>query len=324
MKPVLLAALLPAVLAVPYLLPQCRLRPTTGIALWLSVLVLRATTAAALAALALFYFPGTDLFRLLTHWCLHTVFPYLTTHLGLDGHRLGDAATLIPGLLSAGFVISFGFGVWRAASAAATWMRHNAIGSGPGQSVIVSGSEVMVAATGLTRPQVIVSAGALVRLDDSELAAGLEHEWGHITRRHRYLVLFGQMCHCASRFLPGGRAAQRALSFQLERDADAYAVRRTGDRLALASAISRVACGANPRPTPALVHLSETGVAARVRSLIGESEQVGTLAQRTASVLALVSIALTLLLAVSMPSIADAGAARSDRAEVLHAHACPS
>lgn len=48
--------------------------------------------------LALFL-PATPAFAELTHWCWHTVLPLLTTHLGLEGHRVGDAATILPGLL---------------------------------------------------------------------------------------------------------------------------------------------------------------------------------------------------------------------------------
>jgi hypothetical protein len=54
-----------------------------------------------------------------------------------------------------------------------------------------------------------------------------------------------------ARLTPGGRAAHRGLLLSLERDADEYAVTRTGDPLALASAICKVARGSR-RVSPGL------------------------------------------------------------------------
>ena len=266
---VLVAAALAAAVIAPHSLSQRGLPPATGIALWIGVLALRALMALSLAVVALLYLPATELFGLLTHWCLHAVVPFLTTHLGFDGHRLGDVAVLVPALVIVLFTLTAAFALSRAALAAHGLLRRDTLGAGPRGSLIVGGSDVMVAAAGLRAPRVVVSAGALVHLDDAELAAGLEHEWGHVRRRHGLLAAWGQLCGGVSRFLPGGRRALNMLHFHLERDADEYAVARTGDRLALASAIAKAATAHGPDSTPALAQLGGgSGVCERVNVLL--------------------------------------------------------
>ena len=100
---------------------------------------------------------------------------------------------------------------------------------------------------GLARPTLVVSAGALARLDDAELAAAIAHERGRIRRRHRYVLLYAELCRVLGRPLPGTARAVRQLRFHIERDADRSAVRGRADRLALASAICRAATGATTR-----------------------------------------------------------------------------
>ena len=297
-----------AVLLVPYLLPQSRVDAPTGIALWLSVLALRAALALSLVTVLILYLPATELFSLLTHWCLHAVVPFVTTHLGLDGHRLGDVAILVPALVLAASTLWAAFGVWRGARAVRRWLRRHSLGAGPSSSVIVGGSDVMVAAAGLRDPRVVVSTGALMSLDDAELTAGLAHEWGHVTRRHRFVSLAAQCLFAVSRPLPGGRRALERLHFQLERDADDYAVRRTGDRLALASAICKAVPGSSATMTPALAELGGSGVPERLRLLMGEPRQASRRAATTsARVLAIAAAALTLALSVSAPALATSG-----------------
>lgn len=147
-----LAALIAVVVVAPHRLAHSALPPTTGIALWSGVLALRALIALSLAVIALLYLPATELFGLLTRWCLHAVVPFLATHLGFDGHRLGDAAVLVPVLVIAGFTLSAAFALSRAALAARDWVRRDVLGAGPRGSVIVGGSKVLVAAAGLRAP----------------------------------------------------------------------------------------------------------------------------------------------------------------------------
>jgi len=48
---------------------------------------------------------------------------------------------------------------------------------------------VLVAAAGLRKRRVVVSADALLNLDHEELAAALDDEYGHIVRRHRKVLV---------------------------------------------------------------------------------------------------------------------------------------
>ena len=105
-------------------------------------------------------------------------------------------------------------------------------GRGPEGSVIVGGDDVVLAAAGLARPTLVISAGALARLDDAELAAAIAHERAHIRRRHRYVLLYAELCRVLGRPLPGTAHAVRQLRFHIERDADRSAVRGRADRCA--------------------------------------------------------------------------------------------
>lgn len=323
----LLAAAIVGALVVPHLLGQSRLPPGTGIALWLAVLSLRAVVALAAAAMAVLFLPATDLFQLLTHWCVHTVMPLFATHLGFDGRELGDTAVLVPALVLAVSLLSAGFGIWRGARAVRRWLRGSSLGPGPRASLIVGGSDVVVVAAGLRAPRVVVSAGTLLRLDDDELAAGLEHERGHIARRHRFISLLGQLLYGVSRLLPGSARALELMRFHLERDADEFAVRRTGDPLALASAICKAAAGPAPPAGPALARLGGSGVPERLELLIdADAGGPSPLATTLARTLATGAAILGLSLAISTPSLAEAGVAEfaGARATVQPSAACPT
>jgi hypothetical protein len=144
--------------------PQPRLAPVAGITLWLAVLSLRATVASAAAVIAILVLPATELFHLLTHWCVDAVLPSFAIRLGFDGHKVGDAAVLVPALVLAGSLLSATFGLWRGARAVGHWLRHSSIGPGPRNSVVVGGREVVVAAAGLRSPRVVVFAPGPVHL----------------------------------------------------------------------------------------------------------------------------------------------------------------
>jgi len=188
--------------------------------------------------------------------------PLVTTHMGLDGHRIGDAAVIVPAFVLAFSLVSVAVGVVRAARSVRAMLARSSLGLGPGDSLIVSGRGVLLAAAGITRPRVFVSAGALTTLDDDELAAGLDHERAHIVRRHRFILVFAELCRSLARFLPGTRTTLRELHFHLERDADHWALARRHDPYALASAICKAATSRSTA-TPGLALLSGRGEATR-------------------------------------------------------------
>jgi Zn-dependent protease with chaperone function len=300
-----LALALAALLGVPHFVPGRRMVPAAGIALWMSVLLLRALLALTLAALVILYVPATQLFQLLTHWCLHAVIPFFTTHLGFSGHRLGDVAVLVPALVLAVSLVSAGVAAWRAARGVRRRLGRNLVGPGPDESLLIGGNDVILAAAGLRTPRVVVSAGALCALDDPELRAGLEHERGHIARRHRFLFLSGNLCYALARLIPGSRSALTRLQFHLERDADDYAVRRTGDPLALASAICKAATERG-QGSVALAPLGGRNVSQRLDVLL-TGETATKAPSHVARILSVALCAAAFSLILSAPAVAAVG-----------------
>lgn len=300
-----LAALVILALALPHVLRARAADPGTMVLLWSSNLGLRALTGISLALYLVLFLPATGLFAALTHWCWHAVVPLVATHLGFSGHGFGDVATLLPFLALAGSLAWLTVGVWRFARAVQGLVRRAVVGSGPRDSLIVGGADVVVATAGLARPRILVSAGALTQLDDQELAAGLEHERGHIHRGHRWIVVYGEICRALGGFVPGTRRALRELHLHLERDADRWALRAT-DRLALASAIVKAATS-SLRPSPALTALGGRSdhLQARISELLaGEPARHGGRLRA----LALASCAAALFSAAALPAAIASGA----------------
>jgi hypothetical protein len=252
-------------------------------------------------------------------WCWETAVPGVAVHPGLDGHELGDAATVIPGLILGGSTLVVLIGALRAMRAIRTFIARHAIGEGPGASLVISGREILMGSAGLTRPRVLISAGALLQLDDDELAAGLAHEEGHIARRHGFLLLFAEACRGAGRFVPGTRRAVRELGLHLERDADRWAIERHHAPEALAAAIYK-AGGVQPRG-PMYAALDGGSIVERVGQLLegdGGAPQ-SKAAHRATRLLAGTMLVLSLTVSAAMP-VAAVGAVR----ELSRDHVAPS
>lgn len=318
----LLAGLVAIAIAIPHALTLERVSPLAASAIWLCALVLRALAAIFLVIVVVVEVPETQLFAALTQWCWHTVLPLFAAHLGLSGHQLGDAAMIAPAFALAASALSAAWALDRARRAVRRMLQTRALGRGPHGSVIVGGGDVLVAAAGIRRPRIVVSAGALVRLDDEELAAGVAHEHGHIARSHRFVLIVGQLCCAAARFLPGARRALVELAFELERDADEYALAAHHDRHALASAICKSATSA--ACVPALMALGGSGkTVARVRLLLlqGDGRAPRGLHSRLAGGLAIAMAALTLIAAVSLP-VATAASISSLSSQTAHVARC--
>jgi bla regulator protein blaR1 len=251
------AALVAAALGgivLPHLLRFERADPVTAVVLWAAALGLRALVVVGTVAGALVLLHPAQLLRAFAEW------PCAPHH-----HVVGHAVAAVGGLALA---LSLVWAMARVAQATLAVRRlvRRPLGRGPQGSVIVGGDDVVLAAAGLARPTLVVSAGALARLDDAELSAAIAHERAHIRRRHRFVLLFAELCRVLGRPLPGTVHAVRELRFQIERDADRSAVRDRADRLALASAICKAATGASTRP--GMAALGGDGTAARVRELL--------------------------------------------------------
>lgn len=294
-----LASVLAAAVAAPHLLPLHRVPPMGAASVWLLVLALRALVAIGGVLFVFLYLPQTGVFEAIADWCLHQVLPVLATHLGLSGHPLAHAALVLPALALAASLLWLSFGLVRAWLALRRQLRHS-LGRGPWGSTVVADERIVVAATALGRAQIVLSPAALDNLDEQELRASMAHEFAHLRRRHRPLLLVGSLLAALARLLPATRAAERELVFHLERDADQFAVRTTRDPLALASAICKAAGSAT---SPALAALGGRGrVSRRLDILVdGERPRSRSLESLVAG-LAVLLAAGVLSLAVTLPS----------------------
>jgi Zn-dependent protease with chaperone function len=312
-----LAAVIAAGIAVPHVLPLRRVPPVTAILLWLGSLALRALTCALAAVYLLFFLPRTSLFDALTHWCWDAVLPLISGEHGVEGHGVGDLAVVLPALMLAVSLVLVAVRIARCARDARHLVERQALAEGPRDSVIVGGADVAFGVAGLARPRIVVSAGALACLDDDELAAALDHERAHIVRRHRFVVLLGAALRASGRPVPGGGRAFRELTFHLERDADGWALRRSRDRLALASVLCKAAGAAWPVGNVLIAELGDSGVRERLNQLLEEEPPRHPRPVMAAlNGLAIAMVGCTLVLATIVPTAAVAGVDR----DAHHAH----
>ena len=222
MVEVVLALALLAGLAAPHLYDLRQASPRAAATVWLMALALRALVSVGGAAFFFVYAPRTGVYDAVAQWCWHEALPVVSEVLGFSGHSLPHAAVILPAIAVALSLLWLGLGLltgWLAVRR----LIARALGEGPLGITVVSDQRVVVAATGLGRGRIVVSAGALGALDERELEASLAHERGHLCRAHRPLTLLGMVLGALARPVPGTRTAERRLAFHLERDADEYA-----------------------------------------------------------------------------------------------------
>lgn len=297
------ASLLCVAIATPHLLRLQDANPATAASVWLLALMTRALLVAGGALFLLLYVPQIPILEAIADWCLHEILPAFSAHLGISAHPVVHVAVAAP---VAGLAASF---CWLVFGMAKAWIRlrntlAGAVGDGPLGSTIVADDDIVVAVPTLGPSRILVSHRALDALDADELRASLEHERGHLERRHRPLILAAIVLSAIGRPLPGTRAAHQNFLFSLERDADEYAVRKTRDPLALASAICK-ALGATP--SHASTGLSGAGrVNERLTCLLERPvPQSGRRIEFCARVLAALLAVVVLSLAASLPAWAS-------------------
>lgn len=315
------ALMLVPVVLLPHFVAVHQVAPMNAAMIWLFALMLRATITVGAAVFVFVYLPQTALFHVLSHWCLHTVLPMLNTHFGLPGQSFADVALVLPALALAASLLWVMIGVVRAGVSLHLFIRRRSRGNGPGGSTIVDDESLLIGVPAFGRGRVVVSQAALDALDGEELAASLAHETGHLARRHRPILIAARLLRSLARPLPGTRRAERELIFNLERDADEYAVADTRDPLALASAICKAAT--EHRPTPALASLEGDGhVGLRLEYLLsGGYQRAGARGERAARWLAGALAVATVAVALAVPIGAFAAAGTASDAPVMAA--CP-
>jgi hypothetical protein len=315
-----LAAITAAGIVLPHGLRLQRVAPVTAVVVWLSSLALRAIVC-VLAVIYLFFFlPGTGLFVGLTHWCAHVALPAGSSELAVEGHGIGARFLYVPGIVLAASLLWMCVMTVRDTRAARRLVAAHAVGRGPRNSLIVGGSDVLFAVAGLIHPRILVSAGALTSLDDDELAAGLDHEAGHVARRHRFVMLLAIGLRALGRAVPGSGRGIRELAFHLERDADRWALRQKNDRVALASVICKAATSERTRP-PALVGLGDTDVRERLGQVLNRSRGTTRRAGAAFNALATAMVLCTVLVGALVPAAAVSGAG-ADAHSGHHRHHC--
>ncbi len=308
-----LAGLTVALLCAAGRAPRVGIAPALGASVFGAVLLLRATASLAAIAALIVLIPRTDAFATLTNWCLEEVYPPIGATLDVSGHAFGDFALSLPALAVATLGASAAFGICRSTRRLSRWLRKNTLGRGPKGSFLVRAEGILLATTGLLRPQVIVSPGALAQLDDQELAAGLRHEQGHIVRAHRFITLGGALAAACSRLIPGSRRSFKDLAFQLERDADWFAVSGSVHPADLASAIHKAAIrGPRGAAHPTFAALDGSETAERIRDLLQEpAESDSAWPARLCVSLILLSLACALGLVAALVSLTATGLAET-------------
>lgn len=292
-------AVLTGLALAPRWVDDSRLRPSTGIGLNLLSIAARAQATILVIAAVIFLAPKTGAFHTVTHWCWHGTVPVVGAT-GISGRWLAGASLGIP-ILAMLISIGHGFiGSRLQARRLGRWIESRQLESRPDAIEVIESPEVLAMAVGSLRPRLVISTGALLAFDDGELRAVIEHERGHIARRHHWILSAARVLVWIGRMLPLPSPAMSKLAYHLERDADEYAVRATGDPLALASSVGKAARG----PAPAMA-LTGVGTPERLRALIERD----IASRRGPSLLTLTAIATiaTLALAVLIPALAHAG-----------------
>lgn len=279
-------------------LPERRVRPAAGVAVCLAVLSLRVVLSLAFVLFVLQYTSTGAHFAWLPAWCAHLAapMPLLHSHPGLGEHALGDILRLVPAGVVAISALLSAIRVSAEHREVARWIKNSSIGEGPSGSVIVRHPEMMLAVAGVRRPKILVSPAALISLDDAELAAGLQHELGHIERWHQIVSAVGVVLFGFSRAVPGGQRTLARLRYYLERDADEFAVGRTEDPTSLARAICKISASKEGGQGFAMAGLRGSGVPERLNHLVERrSSSAGLDLLLIVSTLAIAALAIALL-----------------------------
>ncbi|MBA2764821.1 MAG: M48 family metalloprotease [Thermoleophilaceae bacterium] len=164
------------------------------------------------------------------------------------------------------------------------------------QISILPGEAPRAFCTGLLRPRIYLSAGAIARLTSDQLRAVVAHENHHLRRRDPLRLLLLATLGRALFLLPAiGQAGERSAALA-EVEADAAAVRKVGQRRHLAAAL--LAFAASPSVAADLVR--PVGVLAiapqRVDALAGRpprfEERIGLFAASSAAVILIGAVGL--------------------------------
>jgi Zn-dependent protease with chaperone function len=283
-------------------IPLDRAAPITGAAVCMLSLLLRALIVVGVATFAFARLAHSDPLEAALNWCWHEVLPDIPHRLGFAEHPVAHAVVAVPLCAMAAALIA------NACDGLRSWLQlrrrlSSARSLGQLGAALLPDDEVVVAVTRFGRGRVVVSDRALEVMDERELVAGMAHEFAHLHRRHRPLLFLASLLATIARPLPGTARVHLELRFQLERDADAWAVNRLHDPLSLASAICKVAGAVEPRGAASLA--GSGPVTRRLAELLGERGARSTRVELAARALAMALAGLVIALASAAPTWAS-------------------
>jgi beta-lactamase regulating signal transducer with metallopeptidase domain len=142
---------------------------------------------------------------------------------------------------------------------------------------------------------IVVSSGALDRLEDGELQAVLTHERAHLRHRHHILLTVVDALAAALAWLPTFRAARRHLPLLLEMTADEIAARRWGRRT-VAMALRKLAVTPSPAGGLAAGGADHSQLGRRLARLEAPSPADEAQVRRLTWVAAIASVVIPLLI----------------------------
>lgn len=143
------------------------------------------------------------------------------------------------------------------------------------------GNEQLDAVTvGLIRPRIVLSEGLVKALQGRELVAVAAHEEAHRAARDNLLIAAAKSVTTTLFYLPGPKLAFAQMRNCLERAADRSAASGSGDRFAIAEALTRIAAmnysetGSTSSST--VTALSGSGdLSVRIEELVGDDRYSG-------------------------------------------------
>jgi Zn-dependent protease with chaperone function len=126
--------------------------------------------------------------------------------------------------------------------------------------------------SGIIRPQVWLSTGALGRLRDDEVEAVLRHESYHLQHRDPLRVVAARLLAGSLFLFPVVRAHQQRFEVATELDADQHALRTQGSVAPLAGALQALSTTASPLRSNDVAIGAWSATHARVEQLCGDPE----------------------------------------------------
>lgn len=141
---------------------------------------------------------------------------------------------------------------------------------------------------GSARGRIHVTTGAMHLLDEHELRAAVEHEEGHLVRRHHLMTLCADAVAAPLRWTGMLRRYPSTVRELVELDADDFAAERHGSDV-VAAALLRIAAPATSGAPPTAIAMAGGDPAARIRRLMWSSRRLPRVAAGFLAAVALAS-----------------------------------